>query len=328
MMSYSIKVFKKASDVITNRRLAAENEQARNHQECVTISPEISVLEKEMAQCALDAPKAIGMKNNADEFIKNLMGKNLSAQKRIREILSELNLPSDYLEVKYFCKDCKDTGFVDGKMCECLKDCMKKISFEEMSDKLPVKSSTFDSFDLSYYPTEKDFETGFIPRERMQVIFNYCQSYAEDFSKNSDNILFYGETGLGKTHLSLAIAGKVSEKGYGVVYGAAQNLMNSLENEKFGKSNSDVSAEQSILNCDLLIIDDLGAEFSTHFTISALYNIINTRLLENKPVIISTNLTPAEMENRYSRRITSRIYGNYKYLIFCGKDIRQLKDSY
>ena len=317
-MSYSTKVFKKASDVITNRRINAENEQATKHQECIALAPEISVLEKEMAQCALDAPKAIGMKNNADEFIKKLMAKNLSAQKRIREILSQLNLPSDYLEVKYFCKSCNDTGFVDGKMCECLKECMKKISFEEMSDKIPVKSSTFESFDLSYYPTEKDFETGFIPRERMNGIFNFCKNYAEDFSKKSDNILFYGETGLGKTHLSLAI----------FVVLIFQVKENSLENEKFGKSNSDVSAEQSILNCDLLIIDDLGAEFSTQFTISALYNIINTRLLENKPVIISTNLTPAEMENKYSRRITSIIYGNYKYLIFCGKDIRQLKDSY
>ena len=326
-MAYSKHIYDKALRIISERKIKGEREAEDRHAKAVAVCAEIAELEREMAQCAMDVTKALAMKEKAREYVESLAKKNLEAQKRIKELLVSNGFAEDYLEVKHFCPVCKDTGFIEGIKCDCLKECMKNLTFNEMSDKFPIEDSTFDDFDLSYYPTQKD-ENGFVPKQRMAEVYEFCRSYAEDFSKNSDSLIFYGETGLGKTHLSLAIAGEVGAKGYGVIYGSAQNLLNSLEDEKFGRSNIDVSAEKSILECDLLIIDDIGAEFSTQFTVAALYNVINSRILARKPVIISTNLTPAEMENKYSRRITSRIYGNYRYLIFSGKDIRQIKNKF
>ena len=132
-----------------------------------------------------------------------------------------------------------------------------------------------------------------------------------------------GATGLGKTFLSLSIASAVIEKGYGVIYSSAQNLLNTLEKEKF--SNSDANTLNAIFDCDLLIIDDLGTEFSTSFTVSTIYNIINTRINMCKPVIISTNLSLSELQEMYSERIVSRFIGEYTILKFAGNDIRQIK---
>ena len=160
----------------------------------------------------------------------------------------------------------------------------------------------------------------------MSEILEYCKCYAEDFSPDSESLYMHGATGLGKTHLSLAIANVVAEKGFRVIYDSAQNLLSSLEKEKFSYSNSG-EREKEVLECDLLIIDDLGSEFSTQFTTAAVYNIVNTRNNRSKPVIISTNLTDTELEAKYSQRITSRIIGEYVSLLFIGRDIRQLKNK-
>ena len=327
-MSYSKSVFKKATQVIETRHNEAVRKSEEKHSQCILLFPEIAEYEKEMIQSSMSVANAIGLKNGAEDYIKNIMKRNLDAQQKISNILKKNNLPSDYFEPVFFCKKCDDTGYRDGVMCECLLEEMKNISYEEMSDKLPVKECSFDNFDVSLYPREIDERTGTPCDKWMKSIFEYSKSYASDFSQNSENLLFCGETGLGKTHLSLAIAGAVSSNGFSTVYSSAQNLMNMLEEEKFSKNSLEISTEKSILNCDLLIIDDLGAEFSTQFTVSALYNIINSRLLSKKPIIISTNLSPKDLESKYSRRITSRIYGNFKYIIFCGKDIRQIKSQY
>ena len=155
--------------------------------------------------------------------------------------------------------------------------------------------------------------------------YRYCKNYADNFSLKSPSLILYGATGLGKTHLSLAIAGEVIGKGFGVIYGSAQNLLNRLENEKFGRSGQDGDTLSLLLECDLLILDDLGAEFSTAFTLSAIYNIINSRMLASLPTIISTNLEPGELDKKYDQRIASRILGSFTPVYFCGRDIRQLK---
>lgn len=322
------KVYDDAISIISSRKTHAEQKREMRHNDCIEKFPEIALLEKKMAMSAMDIGKSLGMGLDAKAFIEKLAEENLSYQKRIREILANAKIPQNYLDIKYFCESCKDTGFVDGKKCSCLTDLMKSIAYKEMCDDFPLESCTFQKFDLSFYPEETDEKIKVSSKRHMAEIFDFCQNFADDFSPHSQNLLMYGETGLGKTHLSLAIAGKVLEKGYGVIYGSAQNLLSSLENEKFGRSNDKISSERSILNCDLLIIDDLGAEFSTPFTLSAIYNIINSRLLARKSVIISTNLSLEELEKKYSKRVLSRIIGNYTYLIFSGKDIRQLKNGY
>ncbi|MBQ6709057.1 MAG: ATP-binding protein [Clostridia bacterium] len=325
-MTYTRRIYDKAKNILQQRREDAEYRAKQRHDTVAESHPEILVLEKEMADAGLAAIKAIGMGANAKSYIESLAEKNLSAQAKRAEILRSMGLPEDYLTVSYTCKICEDKGFVDGKMCECHRSLLRQLSYAELCLKAPLEKSTFENFELKYYPVETDPKFKISPKAKMGEIYEYCRNYADDFSSKSESIFMYGATGLGKTHLSLAIAGEVIKKGYGVIYGSAQNLLSKLENERFGRATADdVAAEDAVLECDLLIIDDLGAEFTTSFTVAAVYNIINTRILEGKPTIISTNLSLKELEDKYTQRITSRIIGNYTSLFFCGKDIRQQK---
>ncbi|MEG0456843.1 MAG: ATP-binding protein, partial [Oscillospiraceae bacterium] len=157
---------------------------------------------------------------------------------------------------------------------------------------------------------------------RMNKTFDFCKNYANNFSLDSNSILFTGGTGLGKTHLSLSIAKSAIDKGYGVIYDSCSNILTKIEREFFGKDSKNDDFTAAIYECDLLIIDDLGVEFSTSFTQSMIYNIINTRLGANLPTIISTNFSIKEIGINYSDRIASRIASNYNYFIFKGNDIR------
>ncbi|HCT16435.1 MAG TPA: ATP-binding protein [Ruminococcaceae bacterium] len=319
-MAYSKETYKKAEQELAQRRSRALAEREEHHRIAVESVPEILETEERMSAAGLATIKALGMGAvDAKEYIKKLAEINLNAQSQRRLFLKKAGFPEDWLDVHYSCPKCEDKGFVNGIMCDCFKDLLKSLEYEKLCSKLPVGSCRFDNFKLDYYPDG----AGTSPRRRMESVLNYCKTYATDFSRRSPSLLLYGKTGLGKTHLSLAVAGKAVESGYGVIYTSAQNLFNKLEKEKFGRS--DGNTEETILDCDLLIIDDLGAEFTTQFTVSALYNIINSRELEGKPTIISTNLTPEQLTSAYSERIASRILSNFVMLYFDGSDIRQIK---
>ena len=322
-MSVNKDVYLRAKAEIDHRREQVKLQAAERREDCKRRYPEISKAYKIMAETAFECVKALGLGADAKAFVEEISKKNLQAQKVIADTLKSAGLPEDYLKEKYFCSKCDDTGFVEGKMCDCLKNAMKQITYNSLCDKIPLEKYSFDEFSVGYYPDSLD-ENGINPRVRMENYFEYCKSYAEDFSCKSDNLLMMGETGLGKTHLSLAIAGVAAKKGYSVIYSSAQNLLSTLENEKFGRA-STTGAEQSIHECDLLIIDDLGAEFSTNFTVSAVYNILNTRLMYSKPTIISTNMSLYEIEERYTQRIASRVLGNYIVMEFAGRDVRIAK---
>lgn len=319
-MAYGKETYEKAEQEIKRRRTEALQKRQVNHDAAVRKIPEILELEEIMAQAGLDTVKAVGMGSESESFIMNLARINLDAQNRRSALLKANGFPEDWLDVKYTCKKCCDTGSIDGFICDCYKNLLRSIEYENLCSKLPVDRCRFDNFKLDYYPDS----SGISPRKRMESVLSYCRTYAYDFGKKSPSLLLYGMTGLGKTHLSLAIAGKAVESGFGVIYTSAQNLFNRLEREKFGRSD-DKNTEQSILECDLLIIDDLGAEFSTPFTVSALYNIVNCRDLEGRATIISTNLTPEKLKETYSDRISSRILSSFVILQFDGADIRQLK---
>ena len=323
-MSYSKAALSKATRILESRRSKAQRIQLARHLEVTEKIPAVSEYEAQLSATGLAVVKAIGMGSNAEEYIKQLSELNLSVQSGIKKLLKENGFPEDYLEVPYTCKKCMDTGFVDGFVCECRKELLNQISKDELSAVSPIQNCRFDNFSLEYYPKPVDEQLGLSPQKRMGEILEYCKCYAEDFDSESESLYMHGATGLGKTHLSLAIANTVAEKGYRGIYDSAQNLFSSLEREKFSYGNS-YEREAEILDCDLLIIDDLGSEFSTAFTTAAMYNIVNTRLNRGKPVIISTNLTETELEAKYTQRITSRIIGNYVSLLFLGRDIRQLK---
>lgn len=319
-MAYSKETYKKAEQELAQRRSRALAERENHHRIAVETVPEILEAEEKMSRAGLATIKAVGMgAADAKEYIQKLSEINLEAQAQRRLLLKSNGFPEDWLDVHYTCKKCEDKGFVSGIMCGCFKELLKSIEYEKLCSKLPVGNCRFDNFKLDYYPDG----AGTSPKKRMESVLNYCKAYAADFSRRSPSLLLYGKTGLGKTHLSLAIAGKAVEEGYGVIYSSAQNLFNKLEKDKFGKA--DANTEEAILDCDLLIIDDLGAEFTTQFTVSALYNIVNSRELEGKPTIISTNLMPEQLTKAYGERIASRILSNYVMLYFDGSDIRQIK---
>lgn len=321
-MAYSKEAYQKAEQELQKRKSSALLEREKRHSEIIEKIPEILSLEEKMSKAGLDTIKAVGM-NSEDgiRYVENLARINLSAQEDRRALLKNAGYPEDYLDVKYTCKKCEDNGSVNGFICDCFQTLLQSYEYERLCSKLPVGSYRFDNFRLDFYPDG----TSTSPRARMESVLNYCKNYADDFHKTSPSLLLYGKTGLGKTHLSLAIAGKVVEKGYGVIYTSAQNLFNKLEREKFGRS--DENTEESILNCDLLIIDDLGTEFITSYTTSELYNIINTRCIENKPTIVNTNFTQKTFLETYNERITSRIFSGFVHLYFEGEDIRQLKSA-
>ncbi len=319
-MAVNKEIYAKARAEIERRRAEAQMSASERREDCKRRYPEIAKAYKIMAETACECVKAIGLGGKAQAFIDELSAKNLEAQQVIKDVLCNANLPEDYLKEKYFCENCNDTGFVDGKMCTCLKNTMRQMTYSALCDRIPLEKFRFDNFSLEKYPNVAD-EYGVVPRNRMKSFYEYCRNYSDDFSVTSGNIFMYGETGLGKTHLSLAVAGEAAKKGFSVIYGSAQNLLSSIENEKFGRSQT-YGAEQSIHECDLLIIDDLGAEFSTQFTVSAVYNIINSRLMLSKPTIISTNMDVNEIEERYTQRVASRILGNFVIMNFKGEDVR------
>lgn len=324
-MAYSKEIYDEAKRELSRRRAYAEDEQERRHDEAVTRLPELLKIEREMAQAGLSVAKAFG-RPDAKKFIENLAVQSKKAQAERKALLLSAGYPEDYLETPYKCKRCEDTGFVDGRRCECHKRLLRQLAFAELQKNSPLSLSTFESFDLSYYPDGFDPALKVNPRQRMGQIYEFCVNYAEDFDTHSPSLFMYGATGLGKTHLSLSIAREAIEKGYAVIYGSTQNLLSKLEREHFSRAGEEKGVtEQMLLDCDLLILDDLGAEFSTSFTVAAIYNIVNTRLNTGLPVIISTNLSPQELEAKYTQRITSRIVGNYTSLLFCGKDVRQIK---
>ena len=319
-MSYSPEVYEKVRQMIEDRRRRAEDEADARAEAFFASCPEAQEASTEMRQSAYSVVRAIGAGQNATELVQRMMRRNLAAQARLREILTDRGLPEDYLEPRYVCSACGDTGVRDGKLCDCFRALLRKTAYEALCEESPMRLSRFEDFSLSYYRDDPE------ALEQMESVLAFCRNYAEGFDLNSRSVLMTGETGLGKTHLSLAIAGAVIEKGYGVVYGSAQKLFARMEREKFGKADRpDGTTETMLETCDLLILDDLGAEYSTQLSRAQLGSLIDTRMLAGRPTVISTNLTIRELEERYSRRIASRIIGEYVILMFAGHDVRQLK---
>ena len=208
-------------------------------------------------------------------------------------------------------------------MCECLRELCRQEQKKELTTLLGTGRERFEQFRLDYYPDTPDPNYGISPRQTMRLVLQKCQRYAREFTPNASSLLFTGETGLGKTFLSGCIARAVADGGYSVVYDTAIHLLADYEAAKFGENTEENrSRTGKYTACDLLIIDDLGTEMVTQFTVSALYSVINDRLMAHKPVILSTNLSPEELRTRYSAQIASRILGTYQVLQFLGNDIR------
>ncbi len=259
---------------------------------------------------------------NTEKRIDKLRSENLELQAERAELLVSNGYPAGILAVNYFCHMCKDTGYVGDDVCDCLRSLLREEACKIANTGSPLPLFTFESFDLSYYPDKIQEEYGVNVRRHMEKAFKLCKNYAYDFKNADSSLLLLGKTGLGKTHLALSIANTVINRGFGVIYDTAQNIFMKMEDEYFGRSEKKYSF--SVFECDLLILDELP-DFASAFSVNSFYNIINSRILKRRPMIVSTNLTENEISARYGERIFSRLIGEFTLLKFFGSDIRQLK---
>ena len=326
-MGYDKKVYEEADSIIRERRNNALKVSELKKEKFFRVYPQAEKLEKKLNYTMT---KLIRVVLNGERELKSalneLKSENSAIQEEINQIYRQAGINPSELEPEFFCKLCEDRGNKDGRVCECYKKLVKEIACNNLNRLSPFKLSSFQTFSLEYYDDRVKDNEKMSERERMRKYFDYCKNYAKTFDVNSRNILMRGNTGLGKTHLSLAIAREVIENGFGVIYCSTPEILSKLEKERFGKSyeNSEDS-EETLKECDLLILDDVGSEFQTSFTKNIIYNIINFRISHQKPTIISTNLELEELETIYSQRLVSRLWGEYVIMNFVGRDIRQVK---
>lgn len=259
--------------------------------------------------------------------IDQLRVQNLSLQEERAQLLAQAGHPADYLAESPLCDACGDTGYVGSALCACMKTRCARLLKEELSAVLPINDQNFSSFRLDLYSTRPDGRLGVSPRQNMVHNLDECRAYAAKFAAHAPNLLLYGSTGLGKTFLSTCIAEAVSARGFSVAYDTAINIVAAYETLKFGSGDGAKAAERTARyeRADLLIIDDMGTEMGTAFTVSALYNLINNRLMARRAMIVNTNLLPETFSEKYSPAVASRLLGEFTALRFFGDDIRLMR---
>lgn len=305
------------------RQLHHRHLQTLRYQEITDKIPAYSQLEEEIA--GLYAARARSAVLGQAEASEDACLRLQKLQDRQQLLLVQSGYPADYLAMTYTCPDCHDTGFIGNEKCHCFKQAMVDLLYSQSNIHEVLKKENFDTFDIRYYSDKKDRRLGISPRENMQSIVSTCQDFIRHFDEQARNLLFYGDTGVGKTFLTNCIARELLDTSHTVIYLTAFHLVDILQNNTFGSDDMDDSGENMfsyILDCDLLIIDDLGTELNNSFVTSQLFLCINERLLARKSTIISTNLSLDELQNEYSERIFSRLVSNYEIMLILGDDIR------
>ena len=316
-MSFSKKVINIVNEEFEQKRLKNEAIRDQRLLEIYSKIPEIRAIDKELSRTGVDIMAcALKGKDGLAERIEDLKERNFELQRNRASFLFSKGFSEDYTDLKYDCPICQDWGTHNGKLCPCYKNRLIEEQFKLSGISNLVKTQSFQTFSLDMYESN----------EEMRELFGYAQNYVKDFGEIKDNVLFVGGTGLGKTHLSTAIAKELIEKGYNVIYETAQNIFFDFDNDRFRDRFSDEEPiSGKYLDCDLLIIDDLGAEAVNSFTVACLYNILNTRLNKSLPIIASTNLNSKEIRSKYQDRITSRLFGEFNIKLFKGNDLRKIK---
>ena len=316
-MSFSKEILNRAFDIVNKRKSENELKYQSQLAKAHTDHPELSVWENQLASYGCKIPLAALKGDTAELADLEKKCSELETEKKL--LLSSCGIGEAPL---YTCPKCCDSGYANGKICGCVIAEAKKICYTQLSKNLPIMDCRFENFDLSYYDSAV-VKNGYSPKRVVENTVKICKNFISDFPKG-ENLLFLGNCGLGKTHLSLAVVNEIIEKGYGAVYASAQNLMDEMSKETFDRTGKSDSTD-SVLSCDLLVLDDLGTEFTNNLTISLIYNIINTRIQKNLSTIISTNLTIEEISLKYGQSVASRIVGNYRMREFIGTDIRKQK---
>lgn len=328
-MSLDGRLLRQALERLDEEKLARTAKASKLRAGLYLKYPRIREIDAELRSNMLGAIElALSKGRDVEAEMDSARKRSLALQAERTEILASKGYKDSDIDDVPKCVKCGDSGFIGTKPCGCLLDIYKDEQRRELSACLKLGQETFNTFCLEYYDDRKDPGTGFSPRELMSVVYEQCREYARKFSKNSDNLFLRGGTGLGKTFLSTCIAKVVSEKGFSVVYDTAVNIFAAFEEEKFGRGADSGETKEKVsryLNCELLIVDDLGTEMLTSMVSSALYSLVNTRLTNGKKTIINSNLSSEELGKRYMPQIVSRLEGEYVSVNFYGQDIRLKK---
>ena len=324
-MAYSAEVLRRARARLAMAREDRESENREHLQIAYARVPRLREIDIQLrSTVAMAAQAAFSQGEDPQELLQEARRKNMLLQQERAE-LAALHFEEGYLDDSPICDRCGGNGYIGSAMCECLRELCRQEQKKELTF-LNVGRESFDQFRLDCYPDREDPRLGVNIRAVMEKTFHTCRRYAQSFSERSPNLLFSGDTGLGKTFLSACVARTVADNGYSVMYESAGHLFSNLERAKFGNDEAARRENERYLACDLLIVDDLGTEMPGQFTTAALYSLMNDRILSGKPTIISTNLTIEEFEKRYNRQIASRLRGSYQRVPFLGDDIRVMKN--
>ncbi len=321
-MAYNKESYNRVLEIYKTKYLLAETAADARKAEVEAKIPALREIDRALSATGMAIMRAAMEADDLETRIAEMHAENRTLQARRALLLVENGYPANYIEPQYECPLCHDTGFIETKMCQCMRRQLIEASYEPAGLVGQLAKQSFDNFDLSYYEYD--------PRvlDRMTRIYHKMKSYAETFVPgSSESMALFGGTGLGKTHLSSAVAKTVVGKGCDVLYVSAVGMLGDFERRRFGNATGSESGEDTTryYECDLLIIDDLGTEVINQFTASILYDLINNRLLACRSTVISTNLSQEEFRTRYYDRITSRVFGEYLVLPFVGKDVRQQK---
>ena len=322
-MSYLKKYYIMAESELENRRIRnreIQQEHIAKAEECI---PQLHSLRQQLASGGAKLASVLVSGGDIKKNVEEIAQENLTVQRKIREMLLENGFEPNYLEPIISCDKCQDTGIFNNERCSCFMNEVRRFQCMDLNSSSAMNLCSFDTFDLNFYPETVEGTSGVSIRRIMENNYLFCEKYAREFRLPQPGILMNGGTGLGKTHLSLAVGKEVIEKGYSVIYGSAPDLLRKVEREHF-RSGEETDTAQLLYECDLLIIDDLGAEFESKFNDSVIYNLLNIRMNAGKPVIASTNFQTSELQKRYGDRIASRLF-TMEILTFYGNDIRLMK---
>lgn len=320
-MGYSAQVVAAARQILAQQKADKESRYQQALAQAYAQVPRLQQIDMLLRRSMAVAAQAVFAEGgDIRATMEQVKKENISLQQERKTLLQE-NFAPGFLDETPVCEVCGGNGYLGSAMCSCLQQLCLREQKKGLSQ-LTGGQEHFGAFRLDYYPEQVDRTYGASPRMIMERNLQYCKRYAESFTDGIGNLLFVGGTGLGKTFLSACIANAVTEKGFSVAYESAPQLFSKLEKNRFNPDEQSRCDAANFAACDLLIIDDLGTEMPGNFVTAALYSLLNERLLNNKCMLISTNLTADEIAQRYSPQIASRMQGSFKGLTFVGEDIR------
>lgn len=327
-MAYTSEIIRQATQQLDRRRTAHQSRQRALRADLYEQLPQLREIDNQLhaGMLALTAA-AFDFDQDPTEKVAQIRQQNQALQAQRTKLLADHGYEADCLD-KPLCPKCSDRGWIGSTMCDCLKELCDQEQIKSLSSLLDLGEQSFETFSLDWYSTDYDQELGMSPRDNMVLVEKVCRNYAEKFGKFLiHNLFLTGDPGLGKTFLSACIARVVSQKGFSVVYDTAVTIFTNFEDAKFGRGQGAQEAVDRYLSCDLLILDDLGSELTSTMSQSALYTLINTRLMGDKHTVISSNLSLEDIRRRYQPMIASRLEGEYRELTFVGQDIRVLRKN-